>query len=60
MAFGEGGRYQTKLGSAHQSVKPIYWHQVMVKESTVFLAGMKQEVQVAHAQNIWTPQWLSE
>ena len=59
MALGEGGCYQTKLGSAHQSVKPICWHQVMVKESTVFLAAMKQEVQFAHAQNIWTPQWLS-
>ena len=29
-------------------VKPIYWHQLMLEESTVFIAGIKQGEQVAH------------
>ena len=39
--------YWIKLGSIHPcTVKPICWHRTVVKESTVFIAGAKQRVQV--------------
>ena len=38
--------YQTKFGAAQlHLVKPIYWHQVTVKQNVLFIAGAKQEVQ---------------
>ena len=40
--------------------KPIYWHQVVVKESTVFIAGAKQGEWESHAQKTQTSQLLSQ
>ena len=57
--FPSGPCHQTELESACQAEKPIYWHQVVVKESTSFIAGTKQGERAAHAQKTLTPQWLS-
>ena len=35
--------------------KPIYWHQIVVKESTAFIAGAKQGGWAAHAQKTQIP-----
>ena len=57
--FPSGPCYQTELESACQAAKPIYWHQVVMEESTVFIAGTKQGEKAAHAQKTLTPWWLS-
>ena len=41
------------------TAKPIYWHQGVVKESTVFIADAKQGEWEAYAQKMQTPQLLS-
>ena len=53
--------YWTELGSI---AKTIYWHCIMVRESTAFIAKEKTKqnkkgVWAADAQKTWTPQWLS-
>ena len=58
--------YWTELGS---TAKTIYWHCIMVRESTAFIAKKKhktqkathkKEVWAADVQKTWTAQWLSE
>ena len=53
--------YWTKLRSAFlRTVKPIYWHQVMVKERAAFILRVPiQGEWVAPALKPWTPQWFS-
>ena len=53
------GVTETNLGELVQRPeKPIYWHQVVVKDSIVYIAGTKQEGTV-YAPKIWTSRWLS-
>ena len=40
------------------TVKPLYWHWVVVKESAGFTTGSKEGVQRVKAQNAWKPLWL--
>ena len=50
----------TKLGSAHlHIIKLTYRHWVMEKEGAMFIAGTRQGVQAAGAQNSPTPRELS-
>ena len=54
--------YQTKLGSAHpHTVKPIYWHWVMLNESKVFIVRwhIRSPGQLVF-KKAWTPQWFQE
>ena len=47
--------YQLNLDPlANLTAKPIYWHHVGVKQSTVFMAGTKQGEKAAHAQKTQT------
>ena len=48
--------YQTKFGAAWlHLVKPIYWHQVAMKQNVLFIAGAKQVVQAASLKNLASP-----
>ena len=47
--------YSTQLGSTLLcAAKPIYWHPVVVKESTAFITGIKQREWTAPAQKTQT------
>ena len=50
----------TKLRSTHlHTVKPIYWHWVVVKESAVFIAGTKQGVSlIAFRERFFKTGWV--
>ena len=55
-----GCNVQTKLGSVCPcTTKPIYWDQIVGKESTLLIACTKQRVWAANAQKTGTHQWLS-
>ena len=43
---------------AWQAARSIYWHQVVVKESTAFITGCQEKEWTAHAQEIWILQWF--
>ena len=51
----------TKLGSTHLCVvKPIYWHQVVVKESAAFISGCQSRSPGQLVlKNTQTPWWVS-
>ena len=51
--------YWSELGSAQLwAVKPIYWHQIVVKKSTAFIAGHQASRWAVHAQKTQASQWL--
>ena len=56
------GCYRTTLGSVHRcTVKPIYWHRGVVKESAAFIVRCQtRSLGQIKLKKAWTPQWVSE
>lgn len=40
------------------TAKSVYWHWIVVNESTAFIANVKQGEWAVCTQKTWTPQWL--
>ena len=57
--WGHGPSTEPNLGLPTNTVRPMYWHEVMVKESAALIAGAKQGEHETQTQKTQSPQWLS-